>query len=57
MSIKIDKWWLTKVGTKFLSDLVIFSIFSFDIPLHFHELIWVVPRKCLMYFSAGMNTK
>ena len=28
--------WLTKVGTKLLSDLVVFSIFSFDTTIHFH---------------------
>ena len=42
----------TKVGAKFLSALVIFSIFSSDIPLDFHESIRVVPLKHLMYFSA-----
>ena len=32
----------TKVSTKLLSDLVIFSIFSSDIPLDFHESVGVV---------------
>ena len=40
----------TKVGAKLLSDLVIFSIFSTDIPLDFYESIWVVPLKYLMCF-------
>ena len=43
--------------TKLPSDLVIFLIFSFDIPLDFHELIGVMPLKCLTYFLAGLNTK
>ena len=33
-----NKWWSTKVGAKLVSDLVIFSIFSSEIPLDFHEL-------------------
>ena len=45
-----NTWWLTKVGAKVLSNLVLFSIFSSDIPIHFHQLIWVVPLKYLMYF-------
>ena len=32
-----NKWWSTEVGSKLLSDLVIFSIFSSDIPLDFHN--------------------
>ena len=40
----------TKVGAKLLPDLVIFSIFSTDIPLDFYESIWVVPLKYLMCF-------
>ena len=44
------KWWSTKVGAKFMSDLAIFSTFSFGIPLDFHESIQVVPVKYLMYF-------
>ena len=35
----------TKVGAKLLYDLVIFSIFSADMPLDFHESIRVVPLK------------
>ena len=35
-------WWWIKVGAKLFSDLVIFSIFSSDIPLDFHELIRIV---------------
>ena len=42
-----NTWWSTKVGAKLLSDLVIFSIFSSNIPLDFHGLIWVVPLKYL----------
>ena len=52
-----DKWWSSKVGAKFLSDLVMFSIFSSDIPLEFYESIRVVPLKYLMHFLAGINTK
>ena len=40
-----------------ITNLVIFSIFSSDIPLDFHESIRVVPLKYLMYFLAGINTK
>ena len=32
-----NKWWSIKIGAKFLSDLAIFSILSFDIPLDFQE--------------------
>ena len=38
-----NKWCSTKVGAQLLSDLIIFSIFSPDIPLDFHELIPIVP--------------
>ena len=48
----IDKSWC-----KLLFDLVIFSIFSSDIPLDFHDSIRVVPLKYLMYFLAGINNK
>ena len=44
------KWWLTKVGAKLLSDLVISSILSPDIPIDFHNLIGEVPLKYLMDF-------
>ena len=40
-----------------MSDLVIFSIFSSDIPLDFHESMRLVPPKYLMYFLAGINAK
>ena len=40
-----------------MSDLVIFSIFSSDIPLDFHESVRLVPLKYLMYFLAGINAK
>ena len=48
---------IKKVGAKFLPDLVIFSMFSSDIPLDFQESIRVVPLKYLMHFFAGINTK
>ena len=51
------KQWSTKVGAKLLSDLVIFSIYSSEIPLDFYKAIRVVPSKYLMYFLAGINTK
>ena len=52
-----NKWWSAKVGAKLLPDLVIFSIHSSDIPLDFHDSIWVAPVKYLMYFLAGINSK
>ena len=52
-----NTWGSTKVGAKLLSDLVIFSIFSYDIPLDFHDSIRVVSLKYLMYFLAVINTK
>ena len=39
-----NKWWLTKVGEKLMSNLVIFSIFFSDIPLGFQKSIGVVPK-------------
>ena len=51
-----NKWWSTKVDTKMLSDLGIFSIFSTDIPLDFLDSNQVVPLKYLMYFLAGIDT-
>ena len=45
--------WPTKVGAKLLSDLVMFSILSSDIPLDFHDSAQVVSLK---YFLAGINT-
>ena len=39
-----NKWWLTKVGGKLMSNLVIFSIFFSDIPLGFQKSIRVVPK-------------
>ena len=32
-----NKWWSSKVDAKLLPDLVIFSIYSWEIPLDFHE--------------------
>ena len=52
-----NKWWLTEVGVKLLSDLVIFSTLSSDNALDFQKLIRVVLRKYLMYFLVGINTK
>ena len=52
-----NTWWSTKVGAKLLSDLVIFSIFSFDITLDFHESIRVVSLNYSAYFLAGINIK
>ena len=52
-----NRWWSTKVCPKVLFDLVMFSIFSSNIPLDFHESIRVEPLKYLMYFLAGVNTK
>ena len=49
--------WSTKVGTKLLSDLVIFSILLSDIPLDLNDSIWVVVAKYSMCFLAGINTK
>ena len=47
---------IKKLGAKLLSDWVIISILSFDIPLDFQDSIRVVPLKYLMYFLVGMNT-
>ena len=52
-----NEWWSAKVGVKLLSDLVIFSVISSDILSDFHEQIWIIPWKYLMYFIAGVNTK
>ena len=53
-----NTWWLTKVGEKLLYDLAIFLIFSFNIPLDFHELIQLeLQLKYLMHFVACINTK
>ena len=49
--------WSTKVDTKLLFELVIFSIFSSDIPLDFPDSIQVVPLDYLMSPLAGINTK
>ena len=58
MSTKTGKKWLsTKVGTKLLSDLFVFSILSFDIQLDFHNSIQVVALKYLMDLLAGINTE
>ena len=40
-----NTWWSTYVGTKRISDLVIFSIIFSDIQLDFLELIRIVPLK------------
>ena len=49
--------WSTKVGAKFLADLVMYSRLSADIPLDFQDSTWVVLIKYLMYFLACINTK
>ena len=46
-----NKWWSTKVGAKFLSDLVMFLILSPDIPLDFSDSTRDVLVKHLTYFS------
>ena len=45
------------VCAKFLSNLVIFSIFSSSIPLDFQELIQLVPLKYLIYYLFDINRK
>ena len=52
-----NTWWSPKFGAKLLSDLVIFSTYSSDIPLEFYESTQVVPLKYVMYFLSGINTK
>ena len=52
-----NKWLSTKVWAKLLSDLVIFSILSSEIPLDFHRSIRVVPLKYLMSFLVVINSK
>ena len=52
-----NRWGSTKVGAKLLPNLVIFSIFSCEIPLDFHNSIRLVPLKYLMYFLDVINTK
>ena len=48
--------WTTTVGAKLLSDLVIFSTFSSDVPLDFNKSMQKVLLKCLTYFLASINT-
>ena len=55
-SMSGDIWLLTNIGVKRFSDLVIFSVFSSDISIDFHESIQVQPLKFLIYFLAGINT-
>ena len=45
---------INKSWCKLLSESVIFSRFSSDISLDFHESIRVVPLKDLIYFLAGI---
>ena len=52
-----NEWWSTKVGAKLMSDLAIFSSFSSNIPLDFHDSTRVMLVKYLMYFLAGINMK
>ena len=51
-----NKLWSTKVGARFLSDLVIFSIFSSDFPSDLHEPMRVA-TKISNVFLGGLNTK
>ena len=49
-----NKCWSTKIGAKFLSDLIIFSILSSDILLDFHDSssgskIFIVFFNCYKY--------
>ena len=46
-----------KSWSELLLNLVIFSKFSSDISLDFHESIQEVPLKYLTHFLAGINTK
>ena len=39
------------------ADLVIFSIFPWNIPLDFYESIRIVPLKYLMYFLVAVYPK
>ena len=55
--MSVNTWWSAKAGAKLLSDLVMFSVFTSDIPLDFYESIWIVLLKNLVYFLAGRNTK
>ena len=55
--MSVNARWSTKVCAKLPSDLVIFSIFSSEIPLDSQEPIRVVLLKYLMYFLADINTK
>ena len=48
MSGKI--WWCRKASAKLLPHLVILPILSANIPLDFHDSVWVVPLKYLMCF-------
>ena len=52
-----NKWGSTKYGAKLLSTIVVFSMFSCQIPLHFHKSIPVVPLKYLMHILTGISTK
>ena len=51
-----NKWWSTRFGAKLFSYLVIFSLFSSEIPLDFHKSILLVSLKYLKYFLAGTKT-
>ena len=46
-----NEWWSTEVREKLLSDSVVFSILSSDIPLDFHQLIWEVPLTFNAFFT------
>ena len=44
-----NKWWSTNAGAKLLSDLVMFSTLSSDIPLDFHDSTEAVLVKYLFF--------
>ena len=46
-----------KLKQKACLILLLFFIFSSDIPLDFQELIKIVPLRNFMYFLAGIKTK
>ena len=49
--------WSIKVDTKLSFELVIFSIFSSDIPSDFPDSIQVPPLDYLVSLLAGINNK
>ena len=47
-----NTWWSTKYGAKLPFDLVIFSIFSLDVPLDFYKSVGVVQLKYITFFFS-----